>query len=99
MLAVLSVPFSGAVVFSAIDPVWATPVNTALLIIMAALGYVMNKRGKRVEEKVHDIHTDVGHAAAAASSAAEAAAAAARISKELGGVARHVEIPDPPEGS
>lgn len=95
MLAVLSVPFSGAVVISAIDPVWATPVNTALLLAMATLGYAMNKRGKRVEEKVHDIHTDVGHAATAAASAAEAAAAAARITKELGGIVRHV---DPPEG-
>lgn len=83
--------WSGAAVISTVDPVWATPVNTFLLMLTAIVGVLINRRVKRVEQKAHDIHQDVGHAANAAAAAASAAADSARIAKELGGQVRHVD--------
>lgn len=72
-----------------IDPAWALPLNTALLIIMAILNAATHGRVKATQQ-------DVGHAASAAADAAQAAADAARISRELGGVAREVHPPSNP---
>lgn len=92
--------YSGAVVFSAIDPVWATPINTVLLLAIALIGYLSNRRVSRVETKADNIqakadaiHQDVGNAASAAASAANAAADSARITKEIGGAIRHIGDP------
>lgn len=85
--------WSGAAVVSTIDPLWATPVNTFLLMLTAIVGYIINKRVKRVEDKANAIHNDVGHAASAAAAAASAAADSARITKEIGGQMRRVDVP------
>lgn len=78
---------------TAIDPVWATPLNTALLLLTAVVALYNNNRTRRIEDKAHQIHQDVSSAASAAASAASAAADSARIAKELGGNVRHVDVP------
>jgi hypothetical protein len=100
----------GAVV---IDPVWATPVNTFLLIVLAVVsiwrGRTMREHAKKVEElpeKVDNIGHRVGavqrsiiHAVQASADAAESASDAARIAKEIGGAVRKSEPPPtPPNG-
>lgn len=85
-----------AAVFSTIDPVWATPLNTLLLLVTVLVGAIINRKVNRVEDKqqaidakADAIHKSVGHAAAASASAAEAAATSARIAKEVGGQIRN----------
>lgn len=82
-----------AAMVSAIDPQWATPLNTLLLLLTLVAGYYINKRVSNVQHKQEQIHESVNDAAAASASAAEAAAHSARIARELGGVLRHVEAP------
>lgn len=75
-----------------IAPEWAGPANTILLIVLTiATG--------KLKRKADQIHSDVSSAAAAALSAAQAAAYAAesaqdtaRISKEIGGTFRRLEL-------
>lgn len=75
-----------------IDPVWAAPANTLLLVLLAILGRSLSRTAT-------DTHHAATNAASASASAAEAAAAAARITKELGGIARSVDtskVVEPP---
>lgn len=87
--------FAGAVAVVAtaatIDPNWATPLNTFLLLLTAIVGLMVKKRVDRVEAKTDRNHETTANAATAAAAAASAAADAARITKELGGVARSVD--------
>lgn len=83
----------GAAVFSTVDPIWATPLNTLLLLVTVVIGAILNRKVNRVQDKQEDMHQSIGHSAAASASAAEAAATAARITKELGGLVRTVDPP------
>lgn len=76
------------VLAAAVDPAWATPVNTLLLLLTAVAGYFINRRIRSVEDKTDRNHVTTTHAANAAASAADAAAESARIAKELGGEIR-----------
>lgn len=79
---------------SLLAPDWAGPANTALLIILTIVT-------AKLHRKADDIHGDVSSAAAAALAAAEAAAQAAvvsadsaRITREIGGSIRHINLPN-----
>lgn len=95
----------GATVGTILDPAWALPANTFLLI---ALTVVTWKIGQRTHSKVDAVKTvaeenkqatetlsEISSAAAiAAGHAATAAADAARITKDLGGAIRRTDLPN-----
>lgn len=91
-----AVAWFAAAVFSVVDPVWATPINTLLLLITLIAGALLSKKVGRVEEKADRNHETSTHAANAAASAAESAATAARITQELGGSLRGIQAPSTP---
>lgn len=82
---------ASAGVSAAIDPEWAAPINTLLLLLTAIAAAIINRSVQRVEVKADRNHETGVQAANAAASAADAAAAAARITKELGAAARNVD--------
>ena len=82
---------------------WALPLNTALLVILALVSRSNSKKldetkdhigGKLDEasEKLDDAAVNATHIASAAASAAASALTAARISKEIGGALRGVNV-------
>lgn len=83
-----------AAIYSAIDPQWATPLNTLLLLVTLVAGAFLNRKVGRVEDKADRNHRTATDAASASASAAEAALTAARIAKELGGQLRTVSVRD-----
>jgi Na+-transporting methylmalonyl-CoA/oxaloacetate decarboxylase gamma subunit len=90
-------------VVAVISTEWAVPANTLLLIILAL---VSRQNGKKIDRNTdHVIETKNGvdeakvnatHAASAAAAAAAAAATAARITQEVGGAIRSIEVPAAP---
>lgn len=112
MLAVFaSAPIIGGGIAAAVDPAWAIPANTLLLILQVVAVYYFGRRvdskANDVQDKVTQAHSAATDAASASSSAASAAADAARIAKEIGGFVREAQRvnssatgpTDPPAGA
>lgn len=89
MIAALIASTIGGSVYAAVDPAWAVPVNSLLVIIQLVLIAFF---GRRVDAKTTKAHASATDAATASASAAQAAADAARVVKEIGGVLRGVDL-------
>lgn len=75
-------------VFALIDPQWAAPINSALLIVLAVIARRGTIQIKRARGELKAVNKNSTEAANAAAWAASAAADAARAAKDVGGYFR-----------
>lgn len=97
MFLLAKITLGSAAAIAALDPAWSLPLNSALLIVLTVVTFIIGKRQKdnhaQTDEKVTAIADMTANAATAAMHAAGSAADAARISKDLGGQFRETRVP------
>lgn len=94
MTVALIVKAGAASVFIAlVDPAWAVPIQTFLLIVLTVITARVHKGVKRAEENTTEAKANATHAASAAAAAAAVARDSNRIVKDIGGALRTTAPP------